>query len=152
MCQSQCVSPTKSSPGFKPCSSTIMLIVVYLCVRQIHDKDFSVTLNAFFVVRWQDTRLVMDQDKIINNLKPGQTKEGHQQPQTRLDKRRSSTTSNQVRQRQFINNLKPGQTKTIDHQIINNLKPSQINKIDQRRSSTTSNQVGQRQLIKEDHQ
>ena len=38
---------------------------------QIHDKDFSVTLNAFFVVRWQDTRLVMDQDKIINNLKPG---------------------------------------------------------------------------------
>jgi hypothetical protein len=38
---------------------------------QIHDKDFSVTLNAFFVVRWQDTRLVMDQQKIIHNLKPG---------------------------------------------------------------------------------
>ena len=31
----------------------------YLC-----GKDFSVTLNAFFVVRWKDSRLVIDQDRI----------------------------------------------------------------------------------------
>lgn len=30
----------------------------------LFDKDFSVTLNAFFVVRWKDSRLVIDQDRI----------------------------------------------------------------------------------------
>ena len=32
-------------------------------IPKIDDKDFSVTLNAFFVVRWTDTRLVIDQDR-----------------------------------------------------------------------------------------
>jgi len=33
-------------------------------IPKIDDKDFSVTLNAFFVVRWKDSRLVIDQDRI----------------------------------------------------------------------------------------
>ena len=33
-------------------------------IPKIDDKDFSVTLNAFFVVRWEDKRLVIDQQKI----------------------------------------------------------------------------------------
>ena len=37
---------------------------------KIDDKDFSITLNAFFVVRWKDERLVIDQDKIEKNLGP----------------------------------------------------------------------------------
>ena len=34
-------------------------------IPKIDDKDFSVTLNAFFVVRWTDTRLVIDQARYI---------------------------------------------------------------------------------------
>ena len=30
-------------------------------IPKIADKEFSVTLNAFFVVRWKDERLVIDQ-------------------------------------------------------------------------------------------
>ena len=37
-------------------------------IPKISDKDFSVTLNAFFVVRWKEGRLMIDQDKIENNL------------------------------------------------------------------------------------
>jgi len=39
-------------------------------IPKIADKEFSVTLNAFFVVRWKDERLVIDQDKIEKNLGP----------------------------------------------------------------------------------
>jgi len=39
-------------------------------IPKIADKDFSITLNAFFVVRWKDERLVIDQEKIENNLGP----------------------------------------------------------------------------------
>ena len=36
-------------------------------IPKIDDIDFSVTLNAFFVVRWTDERLVIDQEKITKN-------------------------------------------------------------------------------------
>ena len=39
-------------------------------IPKIADKEFSVTLNAFFVVRWKDERLVIDQDKMEKNLGP----------------------------------------------------------------------------------
>lgn len=39
-------------------------------IPKIDDKDFSVTLNAFFVVRWTDTRLVIDQARIDEILGP----------------------------------------------------------------------------------
>jgi len=39
-------------------------------IPKIADKEFSVTLNAFFVVRWKDERLVIDQEKIEKNLAP----------------------------------------------------------------------------------
>jgi len=39
-------------------------------IPKIADKEFSVTLNAFFVVRWKDERLVIDQEKIDENLGP----------------------------------------------------------------------------------
>lgn len=39
-------------------------------IPKIDDKDFSVTLNAFFVVRWTDTRLVIDQERIDEILGP----------------------------------------------------------------------------------
>ena len=38
-------------------------------IPKIDDNDFSVTLNAFFVVRWKDERLVIDQEKILQNMK-----------------------------------------------------------------------------------
>jgi len=38
-------------------------------IPKIADKEFSVTLNAFFVVRWKDERLI-DQEKIEKNLAP----------------------------------------------------------------------------------
>jgi hypothetical protein len=39
-------------------------------IPKISDKDFSVTLNAFFVVRWKEGRLMIDQEKMENNLAP----------------------------------------------------------------------------------
>jgi hypothetical protein len=30
-------------------------------IPKIDDKEFSITLNAFFVVRWTDTRMIIDQ-------------------------------------------------------------------------------------------
>ena len=30
-------------------------------IPKIDDKEFSITLNAFFVVRWQDERMIIDQ-------------------------------------------------------------------------------------------
>ena len=32
-------------------------------IPKIDDKEFSITLNAFFVVRWQDERMIIDQVK-----------------------------------------------------------------------------------------
>ena len=37
-------------------------------IPKIADKEFSVTLNAFFVVRWKDERLVIDQVRESNPL------------------------------------------------------------------------------------
>ena len=34
-------------------------------IPKIDDKDFSVTLNAFFVVQWTDERLIIDQEQVI---------------------------------------------------------------------------------------
>ena len=42
-------------------------------IPNINDKDFSVTLNAFFVVQWNDKRFVIDQDKLESNLGNGDT-------------------------------------------------------------------------------
>ena len=39
-------------------------------IPKIDDKEFSVTLNAFFLVRWKDKRLVIDQDRIDEILGP----------------------------------------------------------------------------------
>jgi len=39
-------------------------------IPKIDDKDFSVTLNAFFVVQWTDERLLIDQEQIELNLSP----------------------------------------------------------------------------------
>ena len=39
-------------------------------IPKIADKEFSVTLNAFFLVRWEDRRLVIDQNTIEKNLNP----------------------------------------------------------------------------------
>jgi len=39
-------------------------------IPKIDDKEFSVTLNAFFLVRWTDTRLVIDQQRIDEILGP----------------------------------------------------------------------------------
>ena len=40
-------------------------------IPKISDKDFSVTLNAFFVVRWREGRLMIDLKKIEENQTPG---------------------------------------------------------------------------------
>lgn len=34
-------------------------------IPKIDDKEFSITLNAFFVVRWTDTRMIIDQVSIM---------------------------------------------------------------------------------------
>ena len=39
-------------------------------IPKIDDKDFSVTLNAFFVVQWTDERLMIDQQQMETNLNP----------------------------------------------------------------------------------
>ena len=39
-------------------------------IPKISDKDFSVTLDESFVVRWKEEQLMIDQDKIENNLAP----------------------------------------------------------------------------------
>ena len=43
-------------------------------IPKIDDKDFSVTLNAFFVVQWTDERLLIDQEQVtkLNHLKHDQ--------------------------------------------------------------------------------
>ena len=61
--------PEKSLTHLLLCSKKIIFSFFWRhFLIQINDKDFSVTLNAFFVVRWQDKRLVMDKEKIILNL------------------------------------------------------------------------------------
>ena len=42
-------------------------------IPKIADKEFSVTLNAFFVVRWKDERLVIDQVGGSAENKPSQS-------------------------------------------------------------------------------
>ena len=42
-------------------------------IPKIADKEFSVTLNAFFVVRWKDERLVIDQVGGRAENKPSQS-------------------------------------------------------------------------------
>ena len=37
-------------------------------IPKIDDKDFSVTLNAFFVVQWTDERLLIDQEQVENKI------------------------------------------------------------------------------------
>ena len=44
-------------------------------IPKIADKDFSVTLNAFFVVQWMDRRFVIDQEKLESNLDSGDDEE-----------------------------------------------------------------------------
>lgn len=41
-------------------------------IPKIDDKEFSITLNAFFVVRWTDTRMIIDQDKMDSLFKSGE--------------------------------------------------------------------------------
>ena len=33
-------------------------------IPKIDDQEYSITLNAFFVVRWTDERMIIDQDKM----------------------------------------------------------------------------------------
>ena len=41
-------------------------------IPKIADKDFCVTLNAFFVVQWKDTRFEIDRTKMENVLGPSE--------------------------------------------------------------------------------
>ena len=41
-------------------------------IPKIDDQEFSITLNAFFVVRWTDERMIIDQDKMDNLFKDGE--------------------------------------------------------------------------------
>ncbi|XP_040575659.1 glycine receptor subunit alpha-2 [Lepeophtheirus salmonis] len=41
-------------------------------IPKIDDKDFSITLNSFFVVRWKDERLIIDQKKMDKIFKKGE--------------------------------------------------------------------------------
>ena len=44
-------------------------------IPKIDDKDFSVTLNAFFVVQWTDERLLIDQEQVwISQNKSSETR------------------------------------------------------------------------------
>ena len=40
-------------------------------IPKIDDKEFSITLNAFFVVRWTDRRMSIDQEKLHSLFKKG---------------------------------------------------------------------------------
>ena len=40
-------------------------------IPKIDDKEFSITLNAFFVVRWTDKRMIIDQHKMKHIFKKG---------------------------------------------------------------------------------
>jgi len=41
-------------------------------IPKIDDKEFSITLNAFFVVRWTDKRMIIDQHKMKHIFKKGE--------------------------------------------------------------------------------
>ena len=43
-------------------------------IPKIDDKEFSITLNAFFVVRWTDKRMIIDQHKMKHIFKKGELK------------------------------------------------------------------------------
>ena len=43
-------------------------------IPKIDDKEFSITLNAFFVVRWTDKRMIIDQHKMKHIFKKGKFK------------------------------------------------------------------------------
>ena len=43
-------------------------------IPKIDDKEFSITLNAFFVVRWTDKRMIIDQHKMKHIFKKGKLK------------------------------------------------------------------------------
>ena len=38
-------------------------------IPKIDDQEYSITLNAFFVVRWTDERMIIDQEK-MDQVKP----------------------------------------------------------------------------------
>ena len=40
-------------------------------IPKIDDKEFSITLNAFFVVRWTDRRMSIDQEKLEQIFQKG---------------------------------------------------------------------------------
>ena len=40
-------------------------------IPKIDDKEFSITLNAFFVVRWMDRRMSINQEKLQSLFKQG---------------------------------------------------------------------------------
>ena len=42
-------------------------------IPKIDDKEFSITLNAFFVVRWTDRRMIIDQTKMEQIFKKGES-------------------------------------------------------------------------------
>ena len=66
---------TISGKGNSICIRNVTKTVVNVGINikdrpKISDKDFSGTLNAFFVVRWNEGRLMIDQDKMENNPTP----------------------------------------------------------------------------------
>ncbi|TRY78043.1 hypothetical protein TCAL_06627 [Tigriopus californicus] len=42
-------------------------------IPKIDDQEYSITLNAFFVVRWTDERMIIDQEKMDQILKRGES-------------------------------------------------------------------------------
>lgn len=42
-------------------------------IPKIDDQEYAITLNAFFVVRWQDERMIIDQEKMKQIFKRGES-------------------------------------------------------------------------------
>lgn len=40
------------------------MLICQLLRPKIDDQEYSITLNAFFVVRWMDKRMLIDKDKM----------------------------------------------------------------------------------------
>ena len=46
----------------KPGKVSQFILLLSLLVSQVSDKDFSITINAYFNVKWRDPRLLVSKD------------------------------------------------------------------------------------------
>ena len=54
-------------------------------IPKVSDTDFTITLNAYFIVKWQDSRLVVNDLIKATNNKTGHRKEQQEQELTALN-------------------------------------------------------------------